>query len=173
MRSAASWYEPWRLSDSPSASLISSRAVQVRELSSDSEIAAAYPLARELRDRLREDTFVGEVRRQQRDGYRLFGGFDGDRLVSLAGVRCSHTLSRGEHLFVDDLVTAEGARGRGHGAELMRALAALAAADGIPRVYLDARLTAKGFYEGLGFTFLTSVPCWVETGSLVREDRER
>ena len=67
---------------------------------------------------------------------------------------------------MDDLVTADGARGRGHGAEMMRALAALAAADGVPRVYLDARLTAKGFYEGLGFTFLTSVPCWIDTDGL-------
>jgi ribosomal protein S18 acetylase RimI-like enzyme len=146
--------------------LISSRAVQVRELSSDAEIAAAYPLARELRDRIREDTFLAEVRRQQREGYRLYGGFEGDRLVSLAGVRRSHTLSRGEHLFVDDLVTAEGARGQWHGAEMMRALAELAAADGVPRVYLDARLTANGFYERLGFTFLTAVPCWIETDAL-------
>jgi GNAT superfamily N-acetyltransferase len=148
--------------------LISSRAVQVRELSSDAEIAAAYPLARELRDRIREDTFLAEVRRQQREGYRLYGGFEGERLVSLAGVRRSHTLSRGEHLFVDDLVTAEGANGRGHGAEMMRVLAVLAAGEAIPRIYLDARLTAKGFYEALGFTFLTAVPCWIDTAGLHR-----
>jgi ribosomal protein S18 acetylase RimI-like enzyme len=144
--------------------------MQVRELSSDAEIAAAYPLARQLRDRIREETFLDEVRRQQREGYRLFGGFEGDRLVSLVGVRRSHTLSRGEHLFVDDLVTAEDSRRRGHGRVMMRALAELAAADGIPRVYLDARLTAKGFYEGLGFAFLTAVPCWIETGALRGEN---
>lgn len=142
--------------------------MQVRELSSDAEITAAYPLARELRDRIREDSFLAEVRRQQSESYRLYGGFEGERLVSLAGVRRSHTLSRGEHLFVDDLVTAEAARGRGHGAEMMRGLAAVAAAQGIPRVYLDARLTAKGFYEGLGFTFLTAIPCWIDTDGLHR-----
>ena len=143
--------------------------MQVRELSSDVDIVAAFPLARELRDRIREDTFLAEVRRQQREGYRLFGGFEGDRLVSLAGVRRSHTLSRGEHLFVDDLVTAEAARGRGHGAEMLRALAALATEDGVPRVYLDARATARGFYEKLGFTFLTAIPCWIESRVLHRK----
>lgn len=67
------------------------------------------------------------------------------------------------------LISSRGcARGRGHGAEMMRALAALAAVDGVPRVYLDARLTAKGFYEGLGFTFLTAIPCWIETEGLTR-----
>ena len=65
--------------------------LDVRELSSDAEISAAYTLARQLRDRIREETFLAEVRRQQADGYRLFGGFDGGRLVALAGVRRSHT----------------------------------------------------------------------------------
>jgi hypothetical protein len=33
------------------------------------------------------------------------GGFDGERLVTLAGIRRHTRFSRGEHLFVDDLVT--------------------------------------------------------------------
>ena len=140
--------------------------MEARELSSDAEIAAAFPLMRELRDRVREETFLGEFRRQQADGYRLYGGYESGRLVVLAGARRSHTLSRGEHLFVDDLVTAEGSRGRGHGAAMLRWLGRQAAADGIPRVYLDSRATAKGFYERVGFTFLTAIPCWIETSAL-------
>ena len=85
--------------------------------------------------------------------------------MALAGVRRSHTLSRGEHLFVDDLVTAEDVRGRGHGRAMLDWLGEQAAAEGIPRVYLDSRATAKGFYERAGFTFLTSIPCWRETPS--------
>ena len=138
-------------------------SVDVRELTTDREIIAAYPLARQLRDRIREETFLAEVRRQESQGYRLFGGFEGGRLVALAGVRRSHTLSRGEHLFVDDLVTAEDVRGRGHGRAMLDWLGERAAAEGIPRVYLDSRATAKGFYERAGFTFLTSIPCWKET----------
>ncbi len=57
---------------------------------------------RPLRDRIREETFLAEVRRQQIEGYRLYGAFEGERLLALAGVRRSHTLARGEHLFVDD-----------------------------------------------------------------------
>ena len=139
--------------------------MEVRELATDAEISAAYPLARQLRDRIREDTFLAEVRRQQADGYRLYGGFDGGRLVALAGVRRSHTLSRGEHLFVDDLVTHETVRGQGHGRAMLDWIGERAAAEGIPRVYLDSRATARGFYERAGFTFLTSIPCWRETSS--------
>ena len=61
----------------------------------------------------------------------------------------THTLARGEHLFIDDRVTAEEARGRGRGRELVGWLAAHAG-EGIARIHLDSRLTAKGFYEALG-----------------------
>lgn len=138
----------------------------VREIATDGEIAMAFPLMKELRERIREDTFLAEVRRQQIEGYRLYGGFDGERLVALAGVRRSHTLSRGEHLFVDDLVTTGLEQGRGHGKALLSWLATRCTAEGIPRIYLDSRLTAKGFYERAGFTFLTSIPGWIEPGDL-------
>jgi hypothetical protein len=70
--------------------------MEIRELRTDREIGA-FPLMSSLRDRIRPDAFLSEVRRQMVEGYRLFGGFDGERLVTLAGVRRSHTLSRGEH----------------------------------------------------------------------------
>ena len=115
-----------------------------------------------LRDRVRGETFVDEIRRQQRDGYELIGGFDDGRLVTLAGIRRSHTLSRGEHLFVDDLVTDESVRGHGYGREMMAWLSARARTERIPRIYLDSRSTARGFYERIGFTFLTAIPCWID-----------
>lgn len=134
----------------------------IRELTSDGEISQAYPLMRELRDRIRPESFLREVRRQQADGYRLVGAFEEDRIVALAGIRASHTLARGPHLFVDDLVTAEDLRGRGHGRALMAWIAAEAQRLELPRVYLDSRGTARGFYERLGYQFLTSIPCWID-----------
>jgi GNAT superfamily N-acetyltransferase len=113
--------------------------LDVRELSSDAEIRDAFPLARELRDRLQPDTFLAEVRRQQVEGYRLHGGFALGRLVALAGVRRTHTLARGEHLFIDDLVTAADSRGKGYGEAMLRHLAAKARDEGLSRIYLDSR----------------------------------
>jgi ribosomal protein S18 acetylase RimI-like enzyme len=139
--------------------------VEFRTLTTDAQIRDAFPLMAMLRDRIRPESFVAEVRRQQQDGYELVGGFDGARLVALAGIRRSHTLSRGEHLFVDDLVTDDAARGRGHGRAMMDWLADRARAQGIPRIYLDSRFTARGFYERIGFTFQTSIPCWRETSA--------
>ena len=141
-------------------------AFEVRELDSDADIIAAFPLMASLRDRLRPDRFLAEVRRQQVEGYRLYGGFDDGRLVTLAGVRRSHTLSRGEFLFVDDLVTDGGARSRGFGAAMLRWLARQAVASGLARVYLDSRAAARSFYEQLGFQMMTSIPCWMDAAAL-------
>jgi GNAT superfamily N-acetyltransferase len=140
--------------------------VEIRELTTDQELRGAFPLMRQLRDRIREDSFLAEVRRQQVEGYRLYGGFEKGQAVCLAGVRRSHTLSRGEHLFVDDLVTSEQARGKGSGREMIVWLAARAREQGLPRIYLDSRATARGFYEKVGFTFLTSIPCWIDVNTL-------
>ena len=137
--------------------------MEIRELTTNEELRTAFPLMASLRDRIRPDSFLAEVRRQQVEGYRLFGGFDGGHLICLAGVRRSHTLARGEHLFVDDLVTLEKERGRGRGARMIAWLAERARAEGLPRIYLDSRATAKGFYEKQGFTMLTSIPCWRST----------
>ncbi len=38
--------------------------MDIRELAANREIAAAFPVMRQLRDRLREETFLSEVRRQ-------------------------------------------------------------------------------------------------------------
>jgi len=140
--------------------------MDIREIQTDADIVDAYPLMKALRDRISAATFVDEVRRQQERGYQLFGGFERGRLLVLAGIRRAHTLSRGDHLFVDDLVSDESVRGSGYGREMMRWLARRAAADGIPRIYLDARITAKGFYEKIGFVFHTSIPCWVDVDRL-------
>ena len=137
-------------------------SMEFREILTDSEIVAAFPLMSSLRDRVREDSFLSEIRRQQIEGYRLFGAFEGERVVALAGVRRTHTLARGEHLFVDDLVTLADERGKGRGKALMSWLAARCAREGIPRIHLDSRSTAKGFYEKIGFSFATSLPCSVD-----------
>jgi GNAT superfamily N-acetyltransferase len=156
-----------------------------RELHSDDDIHGAFPLMATLRARLRADTFLAEVRRQQLQGYELVGAFSDGRLVALAGLRRSHTLARGEHVFVDDLVTDPGVQGRGYATALMCWLARRAAAEGIGRNYLDARDTAQSFYARLAFRFLTSVPCWIDVAQLAgrspaedaedtgRADRER
>jgi len=140
--------------------------LETRELASDRDIIDAFPLMRELRPHLRAETFLAQIRQQQSEGYRLFGGFLERRLVALAGVRDACTLSRGPHLFVDDLVTARDDQRRGHGRAMMRHLADHAADRGFDTIHLDSRDIALGFYQRIGFEPHTSVPCRITVKAL-------
>jgi GNAT superfamily N-acetyltransferase len=138
--------------------------MKIRLLQNDVEIAAAFALMHELREHLMADTFVDVVHQQQRDGYTLAGAYVDGKLVTLAGFRRGLTLSRGPHLFVDDLVTHADLRGKGYGQAMIAWLRQRAAEQGLPCVWLDSRATAKGFYERCGFTMNTSIPCWISSG---------
>jgi GNAT superfamily N-acetyltransferase len=139
----------------------------VHELTTDLEIEAAYPLMVQLRPHLVRDRFLAEVRRQQVEGYRLFAATEGQALVALAGVRRSHTLACGEHLFVDDLVVGEGRRGKGFGRTLVRRLGHWASAQGLMQIHLNSRDSAEGFYRSLGFEAKPSPPYCIDTAKLL------
>jgi GNAT superfamily N-acetyltransferase len=140
--------------------------LDIAELTTDTQIAAAFPVATVLRPHLQPDTFLQQVRAQQREGYHLIAGQDAGRLVALAGYRLTTTLFRGAHLFVDDLVTLPTEQGKGHATALLKHLAQLAAASGMTRIWLDSRNTAKTYYEKVGFTMHTSIPCSIEVTHL-------
>jgi GNAT superfamily N-acetyltransferase len=144
--------------------------IDVRELLDEQDLLAALPLLRQLRPHLSQPTFLEMIARQRREGYQLFGGFAGQSLLVAAGVRETCTLARGLHLFVDDLVTDHPRRGEGFGLAMLRWLAQRAVDRNISRLYLDSRDAAKSFYRQLGFTFLTSVPCWVEARQFIDAD---
>jgi GNAT superfamily N-acetyltransferase len=144
-------------------------ALTLRELIDDADVTAAFAIMRQLRPQWVSEAFVAAVRRQRTEGYRLLGGFAaGDRLVALAGFRDARTLSRGPHLFVDDLVTDESERGRGVGRAMIRLLAGHARDRGLPWIHLDSRSTAVGFYQQLGFAMLTAVPAKIAVAEAER-----
>jgi hypothetical protein len=58
-------------------------------------------------------------RRQRPNGYRLIAEFSGGVPVATAGFRIVENLAMGRHLYVDDLITHRGSRGRGHGCRLI------------------------------------------------------
>lgn len=143
-------------------------SLEFKEFTTPATIAAAYDVMAILRPHLPRDSFVDRVIAQQREGYRLIGAFANGRIVSVAGFRFALTLARGPHLFVDDLVTAADEQGKGYGAAMLEHLKEIAAERGMSRVWLDSRETARTFYEKVGFTVHTSLPCWIDVKSKVR-----
>lgn len=114
--------------------------------------AQAFPLISQLRAALDEAEFLLRVRRQSHGGYELVGAYRDGRLIGVMGMRPVHTLARGPHLHVDDLVVDEAVRGSGAGRALMAYAEADARARGMGAVFLDARPDAIPFYEREQYT---------------------
>lgn len=113
-------------------------------------LRACYAVMAELRPHLAgEDDFLARVDRMRAGGYRLLALRRGAATVALAGYRVQENLVYGRFLYVDDLVTAQGERGGGHGARLLDALALRATELGCARLVLDTGLgnaLAQRFY---------------------------
>jgi GNAT superfamily N-acetyltransferase len=130
-------------------------------MSRESELAPedthlAFEPMRALRPNLVSvDDFVGCVNGAQRpQGYRLVGSFDADRVVAVAGFRRLHMLAWGDVLYIDDLVTLESHRGRGHARRLLDWVAGEARRLGCGHVHLDSaphRHAAHRLYLGQGY----------------------
>jgi GNAT superfamily N-acetyltransferase len=129
-------------------------AVDIRMLSDEAALRAAWPVVRQLRPQLDEDRFVAQALRQFAAGYHATALYDDGVPRAYAGWRVQEFLVHGLHLYVDDLVTDETVRGRGHGKALLDCLKAEARCRGCSRLQLDSgthRKDAHAFYlrEGL------------------------
>ena len=126
----------------------------VEHVETDDAIASCYDVMAELRAHVSRAEFLPVIRAMQADGLRLACIRDGGCVVAVAGYRVATNLFYGKHLYVDDLVTAESERSKGHGKELLAWLRALAVANDCDAFHLDSgvqRKRAHQFYlrEGL------------------------
>ncbi|MEU3971493.1 GNAT family N-acetyltransferase [Streptomyces bacillaris] len=118
--------------------------------------ADVAPLIRALRPRLSADAFTAFAEEGHAQGLRFTVAYDTatGRALGAATHRVLAT-SRGRLLFVDDLVTAAGSRGRGVGARLMAELERRGRAEGCTRLELDSGTTnvdAHRFYHARRLT---------------------
>jgi GNAT superfamily N-acetyltransferase len=126
----------------------------LKKAESDADIAACFGVMSELRTHLDESSFVSRVRGMQDDGYCLAYIEENGAVVATAGYRIHTNLFMGKNLYVDDLVTSENARSRGHGKAMIDWLRELAVSEGCTHLHLDSgtqRHRAHRFYfrEGM------------------------
>ncbi|HEX2573974.1 MAG TPA: GNAT family N-acetyltransferase [Polyangia bacterium] len=121
----------------------------------DDEILATWDVMVQLRPHLQQGEYVATVRALMKsDGYQLAALIDDGVVRAVAGYRYMTMLYCGRLLYVDDLVTDERVRSRGHGKRLMDWLKAEARAHGCSEVQLLSRVTreqAHRFYFREGF----------------------
>ena len=112
----------------------------------------AYPLIAQLRN-VTNEAFLESVKIQSLNGYELIGFFTDQKLTGVMGFRPVHTLARGFHLHIDDLVVDEKARGLGIGKALLGFATLESENRGMNFIFLDARKEAIPFYEQNDFLF--------------------
>ncbi len=121
----------------------------IREARTDADIALSHAVMSQLRPGIPPADYLDRVRRQQAQGYRLAMVEHLDRVVAVAGFRQVECLAWGRALYVDDLVTDEGARSGGHGRLLFQWLVTEARRGGCRELHLDSgvqRFGAHRFY---------------------------
>ncbi len=115
--------------------------LELRHAETDQQIAACFPLMRQLRPHLAGRTeLVTRVRRQEKESYRLLIAWRGEEAVGAAGYRMQENLIRGRFVYVDDLVVLDSERRSGIGAQLLDEVARLAKEAGIDWLTLDTAL---------------------------------
>lgn len=115
----------------------------------DDEIQRCFAVMVQLRPHLVAETFVGRVRRQQRDRYQLAFLHADSAIQSVAGFRILENLAWGRFLYVDDLITGKEGRSRGYGQKLFAWLIERARAEQCDEFHLDSgvqRFGAHRFY---------------------------
>jgi GNAT superfamily N-acetyltransferase len=129
----------------------------VKLADSDADLRRCFPVIQQLRTHFdQEETFVIQARRQMaNERWRLAFVEDEGEVVALAGFRLLEALHSGKTLYVDDLVTREDRRSKGHGETLMRWLEDRARKAGCQTFSLDSgtqRAEAHRFYFRTGMT---------------------
>ena len=113
----------------------------------DEEIAACYEVMAELRPHVARTDFLPAVHAMQAGGLRLACIREDGRVVAVAGYRIASNLFCGKHLYVDDLVTAESERSKGHGKALLAWLRALAVENDCDVFHLDSGVQRKRAHQ--------------------------
>jgi GNAT superfamily N-acetyltransferase len=137
--------------------------MKIAYANTDEEIAACYPVMRQLRPHLDAAAFLAAAKRMRAEGYFLVFLADPD-VRAVAGFRRMEMLAMGTVLYVDDLVTCEKHRSRGYGRHFLAWLLDEAKRRHCQYLELDSgmkRLDAHRFYERNGFgkvAFHFSVP---------------
>ena len=119
----------------------------------DSEIAACFPVMKQLRQDLTFEQFVPKIRALEPTGFMLAYLAIAGSPVTVSGFRLGESLAWKRYLYVDDLVTLTRERSNGYGSAMLHWLMAFAREQNCVTFHLDSgvqRIDAHRFYEREG-----------------------
>ncbi|HEY6559896.1 MAG TPA: GNAT family N-acetyltransferase [Polyangiaceae bacterium] len=124
--------------------------IEIRLAETEAERRRTHRVMVQLRTQLTEDAYVAQVSRQcERERFQIVALYEDGEVRAVAGFRLATALALGEYVYVDDLVSDETQRSRGHGAALLHWVARYAKERGCTSLHLDSgveRHAAHRFY---------------------------
>ncbi|MBT2688786.1 GNAT family N-acetyltransferase [Bacillus sp. ISL-47] len=123
----------------------------IKELSNPHEWKEAYPIMKQLRTHLDEETYLELVSEAvQKEGYKLAALYEAGKMKAVTGFMPMITLYNGRFIWVCDLVTDPNQRSKGYGEALLSYVESWAKDNGYNKVSLSSGLqreAAHRFYE--------------------------
>ncbi len=120
-------------------------------LETEEELREAFPIVKELRGHLDEQTFLALVQESQvKNQYQLFALYDKGKIAAVIGFQPMITLYYGRFVWVCDLVTTADERSKGYGNQLLRYVESWAKERKYQAIALSSglqRTDAHRFYE--------------------------
>ena len=142
-----------------------SQNVVVDRIETDAQILATSEVMRQLRPHIAVENYLPTVRRMMAtDRFRLAAVRVGGIVRAVAGYRVTEMLFCGRILYVDDLITDERTRSKGHGKRLLNWLQEEARAQNCAELHLDSGVHRAGAHR---FYF-----CWKWKSEIVSPSRK-
>lgn len=122
----------------------------ISELTNTKQWLEAFPIMKQLRTDLTEETYIELLQDMSKDGYKLYAMSVEDEIVSLVGLSWRINFYNKRHIFIYDLVTDVSQRSFGYGEKLLKYIHDWANENGAEYVALESglqRSDAHRFYE--------------------------
>ncbi|MEI4771458.1 GNAT family N-acetyltransferase [Psychrobacillus sp. FJAT-51614] len=122
----------------------------IQELTNKEQWLEGFPVMKQLRTELTEDTYLELFKEMKKDGYMMYALYENNQIVSLAGFSWRTNFYSKRHIFIYDLVTDHAHRSFGYGEKLLNFIHTWAKENGAEYVALESgvqRENAHRFYE--------------------------
>jgi GNAT superfamily N-acetyltransferase len=129
-------------------------SVEIFIANTDQEILSCFSVLLLLRPHLKQEKFLTQVRRQQAQSFQLVALRENGNVKSVIGFREAEFLIWGKIVYIDDLSTVDGGRGKGFAGKLLDWVITYAKEHQCSGVHLDtgySRHVAHRFYLNRGF----------------------
>jgi len=123
---------------------------EIKLAETDAELRRTHRVMAQLRPHLGEDEYVAQAKRQREgERYQIVALYEDGEVRAVGGFRLGTSLAWGSHVYVDDLVSDDTRRSKGHGAMLLEWMGRYGKERGCTSLHLDSgvqRHAAHRFY---------------------------